>query len=192
MSYKKTVIGQRKKPFEETIQKIKVYNLTNYAQLWNWQEGAKDTLNPIPSIWRTLKDIWTDKYCWCGGSWLNTDNPFNITRDTKISFLNKIYNSWLHVFKPLFSKHGIYWRQSNGHGSFGSTHFKIWTLTYYRTHNEYDGSNHREWKSEKHLFSKYWIEYDFKYFTDDIYGCSTKEVSQEEYENWIEREYDYR
>jgi hypothetical protein len=162
--------------------KLNIYNVARFAQLWNWQEGAKNTLNPVPAMLVTLKDIWNNKYHFHGGSWLQTDNPFNITRDTKINFLNKIYNSYLHVLKPLTSKYGIYWRQSNGMGSFGSTHFKIWTLTYYRSHTEFDGSNHREWKSEKHLFSKHWIEYDFKYFTDDFYGCSEQEVSQEEYE----------
>ena len=162
--------------------KLKIFPISYHAYFYDWEEGAKDTLNPIPHMLHTLKDIWTKKLLWNGGSWRQTDNPNNITDETELGFFNKIYNSWKYVFKRLLNSDGIYWRQSNGLGSFGSTHFKIWTLTYYRSHTEFDGSNHREWKSEKHLFSKHWTCYDFKYFTDDIYGCSTQEVSQEEYE----------
>ena len=180
-------LGQKTRELITT--KLNIYNVTTYAQLWDWQVGAKNTLNPVPAMLHTLKDIWNDKYHFHGGSWLQTDNPFNITRDTKINFLNKIYNSYLHVLKPLTSKYGIYWRQSNGHGSYGSTIFKVWTLTYYREHTNFEGSNHREWKSKKFLFSKYWTNYDYKFFTDDIYGCSEKEVSEKEYERSFGREY---
>jgi len=168
--------------------KLKIYNVARFAQLWNWQEGAKNTLNPVPAMLHTLKDIWNDKYHFHSGSWLQTDNPFNITRDTKINFLNKIYNSYLHVLKPLTSKYGIYWRQSDGHGSYGSTIFKVWTLTYYRTHTEWDilNTHKHEWESKKSIFSKHWTIFNHVYNIGDSYGCYDKDVSYNEYEKSLE------
>ena len=154
-------LGQKTR--ELILNKLKLKDLSKKNSLWDWQEGAKDTLNPIPAMIWTLKDI--------------------CRRETNI--LNIIYNSWLHIFRHLFSKHGIYWRQSNGCGSFGSTHFKIWTLTYHKEHTVFEGTHSQSWKSKKFLFSKHWLNYDYEYVLDDFYGCSTRRVSQKEYEKAV-------
>jgi len=179
-------LGQKTRELITT--KLNIYNVTNYAQLWDWQEGAKDTLNPVPAMLVTLKDIWNDKYHFHGGSWWQTDNPFNITRDTKINFLNKIYNSWTHVFKPLLSSRGIYWRQSNGCNSYGSTFFKLWSLTHYRSHTHWDilNTHKHEWESKKSIFSKNWTTYNHVYNIGDSYGVEDENVSLEKYEDSLE------
>ena len=177
-------------PIQEILSvKLNIYNVTRFAQLWDWQEGAKDTLNPVPAMLSTLKDIWNDEYTFHGGSWLQTDNPFNITRDTKINFLNKIYNSYLHVLKPLTSKYGIYWRQSDGHGSYGHTTFKVWTLTHYKTHTDWDilNTHKHEWESKKSIFSKHWSTFNHTYNIGDMYGCEDEYVSEEKYQDSIEK-----
>ena len=177
-------------PIQQLINKLKIYNVTNHAQLWQWQEGAKDTLNPVPAMLHTLKDIWNDKYTFFGGNWWKTDNPLNITRDTKINFLNKIYNSYLHVLKPLTSKYGIYWRQSDGHGSYGSTIFKVWTLTYYRTHTDWDilNTHKHEWESKKSIFSKHWTTFNHVYNIGDSYGCEDEDVSIDKYHDSLDEQ----
>ena len=171
----------------------KIYNVVDYAQLWQWEIGAKKTLNPIPAILHTLNDIWNNKYCWTGGHWRQNDNPFKITDDPKISFLNKIYNSYLHVFKPLFNTRSIFWFYGDL-SSHGCTTFKLWTLTYYRTHNCWDRDNtHRHsWKSKKSIFQKYWTEYNHVYNIGDSYACYDENVSYEEYNKSLEASYDKR
>jgi len=142
--------------------KLKISNLSDRNSLWDWQEGAKDTLNPIPAMVLTFKDIWTRK---------------------KTNVLNKIYNSWLHIFKRLFSKRGIYWRQSNGCGSHGSTHFKVWTLTHYKSHTVWDLLNtHRHsWDSKKSIFSKNWTTFNHVFNIGDWHGCYDEDVSYHKY-----------
>jgi len=186
-------LGQ--KAHELITTKLKIYNVEKYAQLWQWREGAKNTLNPIPAMIQTLKDIWNDKYHWCGGSWRQSDNPFNITDDTKISFLNKIYNSWVHVFRPLwcsvFFNSNICWRQSDGRGNHGHTTFKLWALTHYRSHTEWDRLNtHRHsWDSKKSIFSKHWTTSNHIYNIGDSYGCEDENVSYNAYNKSLDEQH---
>ena len=42
-------------PIQEILSvKLNIYNVTRFAQLWDWQEGAKDTLNPVPAMLTTV------------------------------------------------------------------------------------------------------------------------------------------
>ena len=169
-----------------TIQK-----LSCNAQLWTWREGAKKTLNPIPAMLYTLKEIWSDGYVWHGGTWLNDpkENPNNITEDTKLNFLSKCYASWDEVFRDIFSKYRISWRYGNGYGSWGYTRFKWWNLTYYRDHTEwYDDRYQHSWKDKKFLFAKNWKDYDHKYVLHCSHGTWEKKISEEEFETSLDSE----
>ena len=144
--------------FRTLIQKIRNYffkklniNTLHHAQLWDWKEGAKETLNPFPFMLWTLREIWKDGYSWHGGTWINDPelNPDGVTKDMKINFLSKCYCSWIYVFSHLFSKYGFSWRYGNGLGRWGYTTFKWWTLTYYREHSEWFGGNNHKWKDKK-------------------------------------------
>ena len=181
----------RQNPIQEIIKKkLNIIYLGGNAQLWTWREGAKKTLNPIPAMLYTLKEIWSDGYVWHGGTWLNDpkENPNNITEDTKLNFLSKCYASWDEVFRDIFSKYRISWRYGNGHGRWGYTRFKWLTLTYYRDHNEwYDNRYQHSWKDKKFLFSKKWKEYDHEYETGDTYGVVVNKVSEEAFETSLEK-----
>ena len=181
----------RQNPIQEIIKKkLNIIYLGGNAQLWTWREGAKKTLNPIPAMLYTLKEIWSDGYVWHGGTWLNDpkENPNNITEDTKLNFLSKCYASWDEVFRDIFSKYRISWRYGNGHGRWGYTRFKWLTLTYYRDHNEwYDNRYQHSWKDKKFLFSKKWKEYDHEYEIGDTYGVVVNKVSEEAFETSLEK-----
>ena len=181
-------LGQKTRELITT--KLNIFRIGTQGDLWQWQEGAKDTLNPFPAMQHTLNEIWNKKIHWYGGTWRQTDNPHHITDDTELNFLNKIFNSWEYVLKPLLDSRGIYWRQSDGHGSYGSTFLKIWTLTHYRTHTEWDILNtHRhEWESKKSIFSKYWSTSNHTYVVSDMYGCEEEYVSEEKYHDSLDEQ----
>jgi len=182
--------------FRTLIQKIRNYffkklniNTLHHAQLWDWKEGAKETLNPFPFMLWTLREIWKDGYSWHGGTWINDPelNPDGVTKDMKINFLSKCYCSWIYVFSHLFSKYGFSWRYGNGLGRWGYTTFKWWTLTYYREHTEWFGGNNHKWKDKKFLFSKNWKDYEHEYEIGDNLGCWEEKVSEEEFYAHLER-----
>ena len=178
------------------FKKLNIHNL-NRAQYWDWREGAKETLNPIPAIRFTLQDIWKDRYTWIGGTWIDDPemNPDGITKDMKLNFLSKCYCSWIYVFKPLLRLDGFNWRYGNGLGSFGWTSFKWWTLTHYRDHTYWqcDKFEHN-WKDKKFLFSKNWKDYDHQYIIHgqyigggDPWGIAEEEVSEEKFNAELEK-----
>ena len=178
-------------PIQEIIKKkLNIISLGSDAQLWTWREGAKKTLNPMPDMLYTLKQIWSDGYTWHGGTWINDPeyNTQNITEDTKLNFLSKCYASWDEVFRDIFSKHGISWRYSDGSGSHGYTTFKWWPLTYYRDHNEwYEDRYQHRWKDKKFLFSKRWKDYDNEYFKHCSYGTWKEELDYSSFYSQLDK-----
>jgi hypothetical protein len=171
------------------IKKLNIHNL-HQAQLWDWREGAKETLNPIPAMIFTLKNIWRDEYCWIGGTWINDAemNPSGITKDMKLNFLSKCHCSWIYVFSSIFSKYGFSWRYGDGLGRYGYTTFKWWLLTYYRTHTYWLHDKFEEkWKEKKFLFSNNWKKYEQEYFIHCSHGTWEKEVSEEKFQAELEK-----